>query len=514
MFASDSKEKFKIMKNTNVLIIITLLMCVCSFLSIEVIPINNGKGWDGVVFYEIIQSWSKGELGDGVEPYRFMRMGAFAPLILINKIFPSEALIYLFSRFLAIVFAFASLVLVFMDRHIKTSKTTSCIKAWDVVIVFVCSALVHAIYTMPAFYPILTDHCALFLSGLAIFTARNIQSNIYKNIILFILSVYGIFVMPLASIVPIVFLIFQSDNYETGYFYKVIKNISLKLHSYRYIFMIGLSLLFSGFFISLFHFNMEYVSDESLLSRGSNNIAPAIISLKDYSYTGLIFIIFSLCGVISVFFVRAIPCFSFHGIILAFSSLLLASIILFSIPNWSAGMGGPPLLVNLLTQALHSPLVSVASYFSYYGPIGILGLITIILVAIAKIPLQNGDAPVFLAASLLLLPTLIGNETRQFIALYPLLVFIVIKYIHFSKALSMSTLCFSLITLSIGYPISHNLSKALARNADVLDPAWQAYFGRQGPWMSPDSILLWQSLLLLFLLFIILINYTKKQTAD
>jgi hypothetical protein len=502
------------MKNTNVLIIITLLMCVCSFWTIDIIPVNDGKGWDGQVFYEIIKSWSKGELGDGVEPYRFMRMGAFAPLILINKIFSNDSLIYLFSRFLAIGFAFGSLFLVFLSTDLKTSKTTSGMKGWDVLILFMCSAFVHAIYTMPALYPILTDHCALFLSGLAIFTAKNIPSNTCKNFILFTLSVYGIFVMPLVSIIPIVFLIFQSDNCKVGCSYQAVKNWALNLHSCRYIASIGLSLLFSGFFMLLFHLNMKYVSDESLLSRGWNNVAPAIISLKEYSYIGLIFIIISICSIISSFFIRAFPSLSFRGIFLAFSSLILASIILFSVPEWSAGMGGPPLLVNLLIQALHSPLNSIAPYFSYYGPIGILGLITIILVAISKIPLQHGDAPVFLAASLLLLPTLIGNETRQFIALYPLLVYIVVKYITFSTALSISTFCFSLVTLSIGYPISHNISIALSRKADVLDPAWQAYFGRQGPWMSPDSILLWQSLLLLFLIFIILINYTKKQTAD
>jgi hypothetical protein len=502
------------MKNTNVLIIITLLMTMCSFLTVDIIPVNNGKGWDGGVFYEIIKSWSKGELGDGVEPYRFMRMGAFAPLVLMNKIFPNESLILLFSRLLAIGFAFGSLFLVFLAAHLTKSETKSGIKARDVVIVFVCSALVHAIYTMPALYPILTDHCALFLSGLAIFTARNIQDNLSKNIILFILSVYGIFVMPLVSIVPMVFLIFQSDDCKIGYFYQVRKHLVLNLHSYRYIVTIGLSLLFSCFFILLFHFNMKYVSDESLLSRGWTNLAPAIISLKEYSYIGLIFIIFTVCALISVFFVRAVPYFSLYGIILAFASLLIASIILFSIPNWSAGMGGPPLLVNLLTQALHSPLVSVASYFSYYGPIGVLGLITIFLVALAKIPLQNGDEPVFLATALLLLPTLIGNETRQFIALYPLLVYISIKYIRFSTSLSISMLCFSLLILSIGYPVSDNISKALARNADFLNPAWQAYFGRQGPWMSPDSILLWQSLLLLFLIFLILINFTQKDNRS
>jgi hypothetical protein len=140
----------------------------------------------------------------------------------------------------------------------------------------------------------------------------------------------------------------------------------------------------------------------------------------------------------------------------------------------------------------------------------VLGLITVFLVALAKIPLQDGDEPVFLATALLLLPSLIGNETRQFIALYPLLVYIILKYIHFSKALSISMICFSLVILSIGYPVSHNISKALASNADFLDPSWQAYFGRQGPWMSSDSILLWQSLLLLFLILLILTTYTKK----
>ena len=498
------------MKNTNVLIIISLLLSVCSFWTIDIIPVNNGKGWDGGVFYEIIKSWSNGDMGDGIEPYRFMRMGAFAPLILINAIFANESLIFFLSRLLAIGFAFCSLFLVFLATHLTKSKTTSDIKSWDVVTVFVCSALVHAIYTMPALYPILTDHCALFLSGLAIFTAKNIQSNRSKISILFIISVYGIFVMPLASIVPIVFLIFQSDDSKTAYSYQVIKKLALNLHSYRYIVTIGLSLLFSGFFILLFHFNMEYVSDESLLSRGWTNLAPAIISLKQYSYIGLLFIIVSVCSIISIFFVRAFPHLSVRGIFWAFSSLLIAFIILFSIPNWSNGMGGPPLLVNLLTQALHSPLVSIASYFSYYGPIGVLGLITVFLVALAKIPLQDGDEPVFLATALLLLPSLIGNETRQFIALYPLLVYIILKYIHFSKALSISMLCFSLVILSIGYPVSHNISKALASNADFLDPSWQAYFGRQGPWMSSDSILLWQSLLLLFLILLILTTYTKK----
>ena len=144
----------------------------------------------------------------------------------------------------------------------------------------------------------------------------------------------------------------------------------------------------------------------------------------------------------------------------------------------------------------------MAALFAYFGPIGIIGLmVTGLLSTDRRTPtLLNGPLVIggFFGAFLI-----IGNESRQFVAALPVLAVLAMVYFEGGIAVAMTSLLFSIALIPIGYPIAGNIEQALATQADFLDPTWQAYFGRQGPWMSNNSIVVFLSLCFLFILAIL-----------
>jgi hypothetical protein len=69
------------------------------------------------------------------------------------------------------------------------------------------------------------------------------------------------------------------------------------------------------------------------------------------------------------------------------------------------------------------------------------------------------------------------------------------------KIMLLAYICiFSIALLLIGHPMDSNTSAALKQNMSAMEWPWQYYFGRQGPYMSMTSRLLWSSLLTLFLI--------------
>jgi hypothetical protein len=456
-----------------------------------------GKGWDGDHYLKIIHSWANGEMGAGSLPYRFIRMGSFLPIVFIDWIFDSDSLTFSFSRILAITVALSSLLFVYL-ASVSDKNSPQDSKTIKIAAICLCAGLSHAIFTMPSIYPILSDHYAIFLSGASIFIYKKISNDmLVKNIVLILFAAYGFFVMPLASIVPTTFLIFQGrDSFVQSQLV-----IGLKAT------VLNLILAFSAclFILAVFRSSIGMMANSYLLS-GPSGVSPALISLKQYSYISIFILVVILCFVSSFFLIKSWHLISIKGCVFSVVSFFMALVPLYMIPNWSNGLSGPPLLVNMLSQALHSPLVSFSAFFAYYGPVGIISVIVIFSVAFSKLPMKHADEPIFLCASTLLLPTLIGSETRQFIVILPLLLYISVNYFKFSFSNIFLILVFSIILLSIGFPISESVSQACASGSKFQDPGWQPYFGRQGPWMSVESVVLWQSILISFLLLLFIPN--------
>jgi hypothetical protein len=485
---------------------------ISSLFFVDPIPVNEGRGWDGNLFYSIITDWGNGSMGAASEPYRFMRMGSFLPLVVVQSVFEDENVTMICARILAIGLSFSSILLVcfaaMRTRSIKCVFIRGQLRENEYLWVMLLSALAslnHAIFTMPSHYPLLSDHMALFIAGASIYIWSGAAST-GRYLKLSALATYGFFVMPLVSLVPLVLLAGpRAFNDEARGF---IKQNSIK---YERVAIVVLSVVMAVIALIVMSTNLNLIGDDLLISRGGSCTSPAIIDLKKCSLFGLYATAGVMCYLISTFFVKAIKSISIKGIAFGVGAIFLAAMIMFSVPDWSKGMGGPRLLVNILMQGLHSPQIGLISFFSYFGPMGVLALLSIGLVVISKVRVVSGFESIFFIASLFLFPALIGNETRQFIAVYPVLIFILLTHMRFDYRVLFVTVVFAFFTLIIGWPISANVSRAMGSGADFLDPKWQAYFGRQGPWMSTSSIILYQSIALVFLSCICLASFPSAK---
>lgn len=462
------------------------IIATASLLLIDPIPVNNGLGWDGKIRYEIIQAWAEGKVGYGFTPYHFMRMGAFIPAVVFKAISYSDQATYIFFRLLQVLLMFLatqqllfSVLSVSNGGQIKPKVSAG--------LFILCFALCHAVFTMPSLYPILTDHTAIFVSSFSLYAWGNIRKDHVRNSILFLLSVFGFFVMPMLSLVPMALLALplRNETLPTGdTFYH--RAINSKQFSYS---SILLSIIFA-FFTARYFFRYSRRLSEELLLSGIGETSPAIIELRPVSAAcfALIALIFSFTLALSSF--RSIKLIKWSGVFLALASVVVAVPVLYFIPDWKSGMGGPQFIQNITMQGLRAPGNSIAALFSYYGPIGLLGIASLFIGVFNKEPAMRKYSALFVIASLLGGLSLLGNETRQFLGVLPVLAFLTIVVFNKNLGVALISLTFTILLLPIGYPISNHLAVAISSQSDFMHPSWQAYFGRQGPWMSTPSLLL------------------------
>lgn len=470
------------------------IIATASMLLIDPIPVNNGLGWDGKIRYEIIQAWAEGRVGNGSIPYHFMRMGAFIPAVVYKAISHSDQATYIFFRLLQVLLMFlATQLLLFSGLSVSNGQEIR--PKVSAALFVLCFALCHAVFTMPSLYPVLTDHTAIFISSFSLYAWSNIRKDHFRNLILFLLSVFGFFVMPMLSLVPMALLALPLRNEtlptsETSSH----KAIDTKKLSYSYIL---LSIAFA-FFTARHLFRYSRRLSEELLLSGIGETSPAIIELRPVSAACFAFIalVFSFTLAYSSF--HSIKLIKWPGVFLALASVVVAAPVLYFFPDWKSGMGGPQFILNITMQGLRAPGNSIAALFSYYGPIGLLGMTSLLISVFHKEFAVRKYSALFVIASLFGGLSLLGNETRQFLCVLPVLVFLTIVVFNKNLVMAAISLTFTILLIPVGYPISNHLAMAISSQNNFMHPSWQAYFGRQGPWMSTPSLLLFGAMAFLY----------------
>ena len=144
---------------------------------------------------------------------------------------------------------------------------------------------------------------------------------------------------------------------------------------------------------------------------------------------------------------------------------------------------------NLLLQALAAPAKPLVAHFWHFGPVFPLAIVSVVCWAHAAS--EKTDKPYLGLAVVIIafLPLLLlGSESRQWIALFPLCVAWLAIRLRSERRL----LPFALMALVVLAPVAvlkAATARAVASGLPFSHTDWQGYFGRQGPWMSSDTYL-------------------------
>jgi len=500
--------------NTKILFFISVVVVVIASIAfVPLIPVNGGRGWDGAVYFSIVESLCSGHLGRGGDPYYFFRTGSILHLLPIQKAFESPQLTLSAARFFSSFFATTGVLLAVAASLNSFPKTPK--NVYSHILVGLASCATFAVFVMPSFYPVLSDHLGIFVSGACLYAWR-VWNGLKLKMFLIFSSAFSILVMPPLFLIPFFFLLFPNSrsNRDTKKFRMLLllRIILKKLCSSTSWTLVKISLpiisLFTIFLLA------TSVTDQVLVCRPQGTFA-GLIELK---FISLIILSLSLSVIAFLFlqaFQKILPYINITNFVLV---ILIVAVLLYAFTllplSWNSGFKGPKLLDNLLLQGLCSPLSSVPAIFSYYGPIGIMGIMSGFILSFQKSKERcYYEARVVTTLALLFSFFLFfGNESRQFICVFPILIFLSCWVLNGNLLVLIYSSLFSISLLFIGNPIDANLELATSQKMDFMAWPWQSYFGHQGPWMSIVSRLLWSQLLILFLLGYLVLDKIQKKT--
>ena len=471
---------------------------VLSCFFIPLIPVNNGTGWDGSVYYSILQSLCKGELGRGGEPYYFLRVGSIIHLLPVEAIFKNTEITLGAARFFSLCFAVSGIVLAVVASYYISYPSNGF--EGSHLLISISSIYTFAVFTMPAFYPVLSDHLAIFISGLSLYLWQSNDRAVGKTCLCCLFFV-SFFIMPSLFLIPGFLLVFpkQRSEISDSTHSWIIKWI-LKVQEAKFFWF------FLSFITSIIVILYLYgVCSQATLHVQRSQIFHTTSGIPELRSVSMFLVLFVSGIAPFLFFLRFRKVItSFNPLSLILCGLLVVAffVIYYKYSFSKAGFNGPNLIANLAQQALSSPMSSLPAIFSYLGPVGIIGIYIAMFGRLDCDFSRNRNSDTVAALSLFFIFfLLIGNETRQFICAFPLLAYLTCLAMNGQNILLPIYMClFSLGLLLIGHPMDLNISSALNQNLDCMASQWQSYFGRQGPWMSMTSRLLWSSLLIIFLL--------------
>ena len=466
------------------------IITVIGAIFINVIPINGGKGWDGNVYFLLCEIWSNGESRGGPIPYQLTKMGSFLHVLTVLYLTHNAELAFKVAQVIAPILTGLAAILVALTV-VRLNLINGISSAIGSAVILISAFATHSWLTMSHFYPLLTDHMALFLSACSfyIWSGGNERGRLPLGaFLLLFISLFSCFIMPALCLVPMTLIIFPRDTPNS---------LSDKSKVITYF-----AVIFS-FVIVAFLWRSAMQMPVAILNAGLSSVEPPKETLKLYSSIVTYTLVFAILSAFLNFGLRSISQIKISSVLLCLIGPVLGILTIFYFGNFIRGFGGPPLYENLIIQSLRSPGASIAAVFAAFGPVALIAVFSIISVQFyKKVEIPN---QILLISSFFMIFLVWGNESRQFICILPPITLLVIFVFRTKIVASFVTMVFSLFTLLIGHPISDSILLGISRSAAFSDQTWQSYFGRQGPWMSDDSIALYLGLATFYSIFIMAI---------
>lgn len=469
--------------------LLNMLFFLCSFVIVGIIPINNGTGWDGNVYYDIINNI----ITNGwiiTDPYRTIRLTAFPQLLLLRELGIDKQELVLFQFLinslllsLANVALYQSIINLDLGKQKALAASFAFFFTWPVIV-------------MVPFYPVLGDHMALALSCFSLWCwTRN------SRFLLMLITFYSVWVFPPLFIIPVILLALPKKD-ATFPPKKIIKHSS--------IISIFLAILISvtlTYVIKANDYLLELPTHALDHSHNKSSSLTTIAWLTGVSLTFCVLMVFIYCFTL----VRLINNTTFwYGIDMRYSIAALAiSVISFYLMrcliDFSHGFAGPPLIKNLILQCLSAPGKSIVAHFLYFGP-----MFPVVYYNICK--KKSLKSPVAITAILIafMLPMIFGSESRQWIVAFPMVI-VSAMFLSWGPAKALIIGLFTMIVLLPMLVLKFSIQEAVRLNDGLQDSSWQAYFIYQGPWMNTSAYKIAMTMLIIFAIAYYIASYIDRQ---
>lgn len=441
-----------------------------------VIPVNNGLGWDGSVYLDYIVRLAAGEEIRG-DPYRLVRISGFLPAMLAARLgVPAQSIVFFQLALNAVVLS-ASAMLFFKTLHFLTGRKLEAL--------IVTGALFFSwpFLVMPVYYPLLSDHLGLAISVMAIWAwARS------RTVVLLLLILFSSWVMPGLFVVPLLLAMMPIDRVTPS------RDAGKSSRTVSALVLLGAA---SGFYY--FIASVAGLPDDEIFRHppGSNLGAPELrgwsILFLALGFSGVAIVSSRVFG--AAIFWRGLAA---RDTMLALATLLVGFLSIRFLIDWNAGFRGPPLFYFLTLQASSAPLKPFVAHFLYFGPIFTVAMLSCLFYERAFKELRS--FPLFLIVLAYVPILLMGSESRQWIAVFPVVVALIGMNQFNLRVLGLYFL-FSLALCVPAFFLREGMAAAISDPLQSFSSeGWQLYFGRQGPWMSQRTYVIGLVSMLVFLM--------------
>jgi hypothetical protein len=475
MFESIKNYKLSVILQFLVLSLISL----ASFYHQEIIPFNNGFGFDAHDTYKpIILNFPDYLFNHKIDPYSIQRILPFGLVYGVIKMFrlpfSDHNIILFFQIYQFIILLLIELFWIKLATHLKLTK----VGLW---LGFIALIVNFATLKLDFYYPISYDRTALLIGTMSLYFY--LTNNF---IMLFISTILGMMVWPTTMLINGILILFP---YRT--------NLSITKESNKII--TSAIALLCLCLLSLFIW---------VYTKGFENkagITPPVMWLLPLSFAGALIYLFNVLNVLagkvdtSIDYIKNL--FAQIDFKKYFALLFIFIFYLFLTKFLAASNIAPRLslngfLVNLTYCATSRPLQFLIGHILYFGPVVL--LLMLLFIPFCK-QIHKMGLGIFLIVAFGLCQS-INSESRQAINLLPFFVVpfvLLLEDFIISKKLLWATALLSIFYSRLWLPINFYLPTLDAKDAESFPivgaiqslPA-QLYFMNFAPWASNKFYLL------------------------
>lgn len=466
--------------------VIVLFSQIVSRLVCGSIPVNEGAGWDGAGYLKLISILANGG-SIAADPYHTIRLPGLAfGLALGYASFSPHSILVGQALFNMVLISLSAVLLYSAMIRLEVRERTAriCLALYT---------LAWPVLVIPSYYPLLTDHAAVFTGCLAIWSWAH-----RKNLLLWLLIPVSFWIMPGVFLVPFALLAFEPQAplspFNGGRCLITACRVVLTSVVVYAAARVGLPLLVN-------------IPDISISQHSSQlNGVTSLVELRKLS-TAIVVLQFA--------FLAWVVCARLVGgeiwrslrIKLALAGLAVAALgayLVSFLVNWSSGYTGPPLVEFMSYQSLALPAKPLVAHFVGLTP-------ALILVLWGLLSRSTSAAQIGLSSAVIVFLPLIlfGSESRQWIVILPAIVtlFALQPWSELQRWLTLGAA--SIIALPM-FSLKKHVDKAYTAGTSLQGHDWQYYFSRQGPWMSLDS---YQAVVALIVIFVFLVAAVGSKRA-
>ncbi len=431
-------------------------------------------GWDGERYANIFINFESLFLKKQIFTYYFQRCLPFAVFHYIFRVLNiefSEFNIVLFMKTLNTTLIISSIYLInqiFIHHKIKTN-----LKTLGIILIF-CN---YHILKIAGYYPVLTDIISSFLTILIYYLY--LKKNLY---LILIISFLGTFIFPTIFVIgAIAFVQIQHSENEKSLF-RI--NNKIIISTILCVSFTLFGIFFYKTFIGALPIPKEYTIDN--------------LALRVFSYIMLCFYILLLTTTIFKNYKLKINLKNIisGGIIIGLLVLSRFITNYFSNTTPLEGIGPSSFLIDILHEAVSTPLNFMGSHFIYFG------LIYVITIIYFKNIVNNiiQNEPQFIWFIIFFGWLMLGNESRQFLNCVPIFTIFLIEIFN-TESITISIkhiIYLSIYQLFISKFWLHIPSKIV--NTPSINGKNYIYFISQGKWTPVPFQFAWTILFLITLL--------------